>query len=267
MTAAYISVFAVGCALTSLYLFVVRPLAERVGYVDRPGPRKSHSRPVPYGGGVAIFLSLFSICSSVLILESLGLGSTVTSHHLDLRLVRTDLTTYAIAAGGVGIFLIGLLYDVFDLSALTKLGLQSLIALTVVLLGPRMSFFSPSQVLAVAGTVFWILLITNAFNLLDNMDGLSTSIAGIALGIHFILLHGQGHYLLALLTLLLLSSLVAFLFFNLPPARIYLGDAGSLLIGYIVAILSVLSTYYEEGAPVGALVTPILILAIPLYDV
>ncbi len=266
MLPAYLAVFSCGFVACWLILMGARRFALRVGYVDIPNSRKLHKEPVPYGGGLAVFLTLSLLCLGYFTLAHLGLLSALPAG-LEWSQLARDPQALAIAAGGAAIFLIGLVDDMLDLRPRTKLLLEIIALLVVLGFGPKMSFFSPSPWLGTVGTLFWLLLITNAFNLLDNMDGLCAGVSLVCLGVHFLLLHHGGQYLIATLTLLLAGPVLAFLLRNFPPAKLYLGDAGSLLLGYCVGQLSVLSTYYREGEALVSILTPVLILAIPLYDV
>lgn len=268
MLPAYFIIFGGGFAINFLCLFAVRRWALAWGFLDHPGDRKIHTHAVPYGGGISFFLCFFLTGIFYFIAVKMGwLQSWKTDQRLGWRYVFEDPRTWAIGFGGCCVFVIGLCDDLWKLSARSKLFWQSLAFGLTVTFGPKMSFFAPWWPIGLVGTVIWLLLITNAFNLLDNMDGLCATIACITLAIHFILLQKTGHYMLCLLTLFILALCVGFLCHNAPPARIYLGDAGSLLLGYSVAQLSVLSTYYREGDSVTTIAMPLLIMAIPLYDV
>lgn len=264
---AYLVTFGAGLALSLAFLFVLRPLAIRIDYVDRPNARKLHKAPTPYGGGVAVFCAMATM-------GLLVVGGAVTGWAdalLPVEIVNPrelfSLRTITIGCAGAGIFLLGLIDDFKNLPPKVKLAVQTLLCSAVILSDVQITFFVQSPVISFLGTLFWMLLITNAFNLLDNMDGLSSSVALVALAIHFVLLHTHDQFMVSLLTVLLASCIFGFFLMNAPPAKIFMGDAGSLLIGYSISVLSILSTYYQEGAQLASLCTPLLILAIPLYDV
>ncbi|MBF0196404.1 MAG: undecaprenyl/decaprenyl-phosphate alpha-N-acetylglucosaminyl 1-phosphate transferase [Planctomycetes bacterium] len=265
----YIVVFSVGLLIAGLTFKVVVPLAIKLGYVDRPNERKLHTSPVPYGGGVAIFISL-SLSGLVFLLPiQLGLWDlSADSFAINLPDLPLDRRTLSVALGASAIFVLGLLDDIYDIQAKLKLLIQTVIVSAVIYFGSvQMSFFVPLPIIGFVGTLLWVLLITNAFNLLDNMDGQCCGITLVTLGIHLTLLLEKNQYLIALITLFVMAPVCIFFFYNRPPAKIYLGDAGSLMLGFIVANLSVLSTYYREGQHLGAIFTPLLVLAVPLFDV
>ncbi|MEM8784165.1 MAG: MraY family glycosyltransferase, partial [Planctomycetota bacterium] len=135
-------------------------------------------------------------------------------------------------------------------------------------------------IVSVFVTVLWIVAITNAFNFLDNMDGLSAGVAAVIAGVFLAATLQNGQWFVASLAAVLLGALAGFLWFNLPPARLYLGDGGSLVVGLLLAVISVRTTYVELGAGSSAssvatggmgtgwhgLLTPLVIFAVPLYD-
>ncbi|MCH9034684.1 MAG: undecaprenyl/decaprenyl-phosphate alpha-N-acetylglucosaminyl 1-phosphate transferase, partial [Planctomycetes bacterium] len=123
--------------------------------------------------------------------------------------------------------------------------------------------------LSIALTVLWIVLITNAFNFLDNMDGLSAGVAVIAATVFAVAATRAGQVFVPVMAWVLVGALLGFLRFNFSPATIFMGDAGSLVIGYFMAVLTILVTFYDPSqnlTPFGVLM-PIVVLAVPLYDV
>ncbi len=115
-------------------------------------------------------------------------------------------------------------------------------------------------------TVFWIVGLTNAFNFLDNMDGLSAGVAAISVGLLAIVTGYIGDYFVAGFLVCLLGALLGFLVFNWPPASVFMGDAGSYFIGFLIGVMTVLSTYTKPGLPEIAIAAPLCVLAVPLYD-
>jgi UDP-GlcNAc:undecaprenyl-phosphate GlcNAc-1-phosphate transferase len=118
-------------------------------------------------------------------------------------------------------------------------------------------------------TVLWIVLITNAFNFLDNMDGLSAGVAAIAAGIFAVASMSAGQVFVPIMAWVLVGALLGFLVFNFSPATIFMGDAGSLVVGYLLSVLTILTTFYDSArnlTPLGIIV-PMVVLAVPLYDV
>jgi UDP-GlcNAc:undecaprenyl-phosphate GlcNAc-1-phosphate transferase len=131
----------------------------------------------------------------------------------------------------------------------------------------RITLFVPSLVFSYAITVLWILTLTNAFNFLDNMNGLCGGLGAIAAAWFATAAMRQGQYLVALLALLVCGALLGFLPFNFPRASVFLGDAGSHLVGYLMAVLAVLPHFYSTKHPSPlAVLSPLAILAVPLLD-
>ena len=253
-----------------------RRFATRVGFVDRPQAHKPHAAPIPYGGGSAILaatlapLALLLIAISTLTPEWIehALGESLAAYAGGAQARSAHLLV--ILGGGVALHLLGLLDDLRPQGPRRKLLAMTLIgALVSWLADVRIAQFDfmPAGA-SIALSVAWIVVITNAFNFLDNMDGLSAGIALIccaALAACGVL---AGQVLVPALALLLAGALCGFLIFNFPPASIYMGDSGSLLIGYLLAVISVRTSYYDSGAglPPFALAMPLVVLALPLYD-
>lgn len=163
--------------------------------------------------------------------------------------------------------LLGLIDDIKRLSAFTKVFSSALIAVMMVLLGVRVSLFMPNIFLGGLLTVIWIVLITNTFNMLDNMDGLACGVALIATLIFFGITSFQHQLFTSAMLIIFAGSLVGFLLFNWYPSSIFMGDAGSMWIGFTLATLTILATYYSEGKPtLFPVVMPLLILGVPIFD-
>jgi UDP-GlcNAc:undecaprenyl-phosphate GlcNAc-1-phosphate transferase len=203
-------------------------------------------KQVPLTGGISI-LFLFVL---FLILRSGGFPK--------------DSKIISVFIGGIFIFLLGLFDDILDIKSYHKFLIQIGIVLLLISFGVRISMFG--KPLGYILTFFWILGITNAFNLLDNMDGLSAGIGAIAfffLGINFI---GEGAVLFIFISFIFTSLLLGFLVFNFNPAKIYLGDSGSLTIGYFLSVLPVLGSQKSGRSVFITIVFPIMIMLIPIMD-
>jgi len=173
----------------------------------------------------------------------------------------------AIADGAIAMTILGLLDDKHELRALHKLAGQFLIALMVAAAGVRVTLFVPSLLFSYAVTILWLLTVINAFNFMDNMNGLCTGLGAIASGWFALLAAQAGQYLVALIALLCSGALLGFLPYNFPKARAFLGDAGSHLVGYLLGVLAILPHFYTEREPRRlAVLTPLLVLAVPLAD-
>jgi UDP-GlcNAc:undecaprenyl-phosphate GlcNAc-1-phosphate transferase len=237
--------FAVACASCLALVPAVRLVALRTGFVDRPSTRKVHAAPIPYLGGLAIMGAVFA----GVVAGAFGLSP------------NTRFAAILLLAVGLG--LVGLADDARPLTARLRLTLQFGAAASAVLLGTRLELTGNAFVDA-AVTVVWIVGVTNAFNLLDNMDGLSASIATTsAMGMVFLAVVA-GFPMLAVTAAAVVGATFGYLAYNLRPAMIFMGDAGALFLGFLLAILSVRAGAFEQGAA-GIIVVPLLV-AIALAD-
>jgi len=240
---------------------VIRRAAFYVGALDFPGERKIHTVPIPRNGGVVIALSI-----AITFLTALGLAHLAPSH-LDV-----DPTYWwLIMAGGIIVFLGGVFDDIRSLPAWGKFLVQAVGALVAIRLGVRIehvSFFGSDVIdlglLALPLTFLWIVGITNAFNLVDGLDGLAVGLGSIAAGTCAMLFLLRGEAQDALVLIVVLGALLGFLPHNFNPARIYLGDSGSMLIGYVLAVTAVVGT--QKTATALVVFVPMLVLGLPIID-
>lgn len=256
---------------------VVRGWSRRRGYVDQPGGHKQHDQAVALGGGVAI---AFSFCVPILtgVVVAMVWGQSGVPGWVP-ELVATHVPGVAAKAGGVlgvvgGVLVLhvlGLIDDVRHLGPWVKMAVQVLVAAVMAgVLGIRILElgFLPGWVPTVL-TIGWIVLITNAFNFLDNMDGLSAGVAAIAGLIFAVAALRNGQLFVPTAMLMLVGTLAGYLVYNFPPATLFMGDAGSLPVGFLMSVLIVLTVFYEptqHETPAGVLL-PMVVLAVPLYDV
>ena len=232
------------------------------------------------GGGVAVWLSVvvplavasvFACgCLPGLTLDRL-LPVEVTASLDSARIGSRLALLWGILGGATLLAVVGLIDDFRCLPWQPRLAVQLLVALGLVLAGVRATFFLPWPWIGDVATVLWILVLVNAFNFLDNMDGLSPGIALVAASLFAVVLltgTSRPHWLVAGVLLVLAGSLAGFLCHNWPPAKIFLGDAGSYFIGLLLAALTVVGTFYEgsQGHGRHVILAPLFILAIPLYD-
>lgn len=259
-----LSVLFVVSALSGLILtpLVIR-MAVAWGLFDAPhGDRRVHTEPIPRVGGVAVFASM-GIGLVVLAASSVsGIGSVGPF---------SSLLSGVLFGSGI-IFATGLIDDLIGLRPGVKFIAQLIAAGVVYVYGFRVgviSFGYGVQVdvawLSMPITVLWIVGVTNAFNLIDGLDGLATGIAIITLAVMLAVSTALGNSEAVILCVALLGSLLAFLRYNFSPAKIFLGDSGSLFVGFMLAVLTVYGSQVERGASVLALI-PIFCLAIPLLD-
>jgi UDP-GlcNAc:undecaprenyl-phosphate GlcNAc-1-phosphate transferase len=264
---AYLAAFFGALATSFVALPLWRAWCRRVQLVDDPGHRKIHDTPIPLAGGLAVLTGLLvPLLGAGLLLQFQWLGDATRAPLLygwDQRLGQL----LTIALGAAGLVILGLCDDKFELRPATKFIGQLLVALAVAGAGVRVTLFVPSAVFSYAATVLWLLTLINAFNFMDNMNGLCGGLG--AIGTAFFggvaALHGQ--YLVALLAFLTCGALVGFLPHNFPRATAFLGDSGSHLVGYLLAVIGILPHFHSEQHPQPlAVLTPLLILAVPLLD-
>jgi len=208
----------VALALSLILTPLARGLARRLGITDTPDARRVHQHPTPRGGGIAV---------AAAVAAALALSCGAPSG-----------PGLWVLAGGALLLAVGAVDDVVSLRVETKLAAQVVAAVLAVAGGLRFELLGLPALLEAGLTVVWIVLITNAFNLTDGLDGLVAGVAVIALlAFGGIVLHA-GNAALAIPALALAGALVGFLAYNFHPATIFLGDSGSLLIGYALAVLT-----------------------------
>src|SRR5213594_881261 len=249
--------FCASLALTPL----VRLLALRIGAVDRPGLRKIHTQPIPRLGGVSVVLAASLTAVLAVALEGVGDG-----------FIRVNLAAWTpLLLGGAIVFLAGVWDDIRPLSAGTKFLFQSAAAGVAIWLGVRIDqvyFLATGTVdlglLAIPLTFLWIVGITNAFNLVDGLDGLAAGLASIAAGTCAAIFLLRGDAQDAMLVVILVGALAGFLRYNFNPAKIFLGDSGSLVVGYVLAVTAI--TGSQKGATALGVVVPLLVFGLPILD-
>ncbi|MEI6632415.1 MAG: MraY family glycosyltransferase [Chlamydiota bacterium] len=270
----YAYLFALSLALSLLLTPLARRAAVLTGMLDVPGERKAHRGATPLLGGAAIFAAV-----ALTILLNSALAFLAARGGPLAALVPAGLSPYlsgalavlpklaVILLGGLVIFLIGLWDDAVELSPRVKLLGQLLMAVGLVALDVRITLFVPSYLFSALVTVAWVVVITNSFNLLDNMDGLCAGVACIVSALMGGISALSGNYFIASLFAVLAGSLLGFLRYNFNPAGIFMGDAGSMFIGYFIAVMSVMQTWYRHSATGSlAVAMPLVILAVPIYD-
>jgi UDP-GlcNAc:undecaprenyl-phosphate GlcNAc-1-phosphate transferase len=263
--------------LSWLLTYAMIRIAPRLGFVDKPGGRKIHANPKPLGGGVAIFLSIAIPMIVGLALVNFA-GDWIIQRFADLPQIheliagaehQTPLSLGMLACMLV-IHAMGLVDDKKALGPFLKLVGQLLVA-TILVVGFKMRALTAlGYVPSVILTVLWITAITNAFNFLDNMDGLSAGVAAVCTTAFLVTALSIQQWFVAATLALLLGALLGFLCWNFPPARIFMGDSGSLVIGFVLGVLTVRTTYLPRGTNWGAgwyaVFAPVIVLALPLYD-
>jgi UDP-GlcNAc:undecaprenyl-phosphate GlcNAc-1-phosphate transferase len=254
-------------AVSLLSLPFWRAWARRVGLVDEPGERKIHASPIPLAGGLAVMTGLVVPLLVAMVALQARLFDAGTIQQLGYGLSQRAVQLSAILLGALAMVCLGWLDDRHELRPAAKFTGQFLIAAVVAAAGVRITLFVPNVLFSYAVTILWILTVTNALNFLDNMNGLCAGLGGIASLLFALTAAAHGQHLVAALGFLIAGAIFGFLPYNFPRATAFLGDAGSHLVGYLLAVLAILPHFYSPQRPKPlAVVSPLLILAIPLID-
>jgi UDP-GlcNAc:undecaprenyl-phosphate GlcNAc-1-phosphate transferase len=237
----------VAFATAALFTPLAMRVARRVGMIDVPHPHKFHHRPTPYLGGVAILASIVAV-----VVASFFFGYGFTTE------------TAAVVLGGAIVAAIGVVDDWLTIGRVPRLTVQALAGAGLWIAGVRVQ---PAGVRAIdlAVTVLVVLAVTNAVNLLDNMDGLSAGTVVVASLFAFVAANWQDQQQLSLLAIALAGGCLGFLIHNFNPARVFLGDAGALFMGFVLAGL-LLRLDLLGFPPITRIIVPLLIGAVPLFD-
>jgi UDP-GlcNAc:undecaprenyl-phosphate GlcNAc-1-phosphate transferase len=259
----YLFVYLVSALVAVVITPIVIRLSRRLSIVDVPGPRHSHTKPISHIGGVAIFISMMSSVVGVMFLSNV-IGDA-------FRDILPKLIVLLCTAGFI--FFIGLIDDIKTkgLRVRIKFLAQIVAAITICAIGIRIESVIVVDWLTLDFgwfswplTIFWIVGITNAVNLNDGLDGLAAGISAVACGVIAVFAIHDGQVVMAILMLALLGSLTGFLFFNFSPAKIFMGDCGSLFLGFIIASSSVLCS--TKSQVLVGLALPVLALGVPIFD-
>jgi len=275
MLRAYLPPLIISALMVFGLTYYVKILAEKFKIFDWPSPRKIHSQPIPRLGGVAIVLAFFI----------LAIGYSLASHRLNFsgfEILRMDKRLVGVILGLLILLVVGVIDDIRGIKPWKKLFWQIMAAGMTVLfglsipylrlpLGEHLNLTTLQIPISLAGhgfnfvvwgdllTIFWIVLLINTFNFLDGLDGLSSGIAAITSGVIFFLSLALGQDANALLALLITGVCLGFLPWNFNPAKIFLGDSGSMSLGFLIGVLSIISG--------GKLATAFLVLGLPVLDV
>ncbi|MDI6600457.1 MAG: MraY family glycosyltransferase [Thermoanaerobacteraceae bacterium] len=238
-----------------LIAYMTTPLAKglaiKLGAIDMPGEeRRIHSRPIPRMGGLAIYTAFIL---SILVFMP-----------MDKKMLGLILASSLIV-------LVGIVDDIKSLSAVVKMGGQIAAAIILVLFGFRIEWLtSPLDGmiylgwLSIPATIFWIVGITNTFNLIDGLDGLAAGISAISSVTMSAVALLNGRYTAAMLLLIVAGAALGFLPHNFNPAKIFMGDTGSLFLGFVLSAISIQGTI--KGATAIAIVIPVLAMGLPIFD-
>jgi len=264
----------IGSFVLSLVLTAgAKKLAVRIGFVAQPAADRYNQRIVPLGGGIAIFATLLifilTATSAIRFLPGY-LDSLAQAANIDLSDFLGKIGQLLTVLLSVSIlFMLGLWDDKSHLGPFLKLAVQFAVAIAAATLGEvRVELFIENKIITSVFSAFWIVLIINAFNFLDNMDGAAAGIAAAVSGILFTAAAISGQVFVGGLSLVFIGTLLGFLVFNFPPAKIFMGDAGSLVVGFFVALLTLRTTYYQQAQSGQwySVFMPLVVMAVPLYD-
>ncbi|MFT3913254.1 MAG: MraY family glycosyltransferase [Anaeromyxobacteraceae bacterium] len=258
MFAAFIAAMVVAAILTPL----VRNLALRRGWLDHAlSARKVHGRPVPRLGGVAIVIGFYVPLLALLLANS----------EVGRRFWADRTNAIALLAGGLAIAVLGVWDDLRGMKAGLKFTIQFAVALFLFGMGARVTeitnpFGDPIQLgwLALPFTVLWITGVINAMNLIDGLDGLAGGVALTAISTTFVIAAWRGEPLMMLFAATLAGAVAGFLFYNFNPATIFMGDAGSMFLGFVLAATAIMKN--QKSSTAVAIVVPIIALGIPIAD-
>ena len=240
----YIITFSISLILSLVLTPIVRKVMLKLGILDTPSGDRWNNRSVALLGGIAIFIS-FTLAA--------------------LLRINLDRKILVILLGGGIIFVFGLLDDIYGTRLRVKFAVQVIVAFGVAYFGVA-SKILPFNWMNIFLTVFWTVGLINALNFLDNMDGLSSGITIIAALAIFGLSLQKGEASVPLLSLALAGSCLGFLRYNFNPAKIFMGDCGSLFLGYTLATLAVLGCWQSSSPFVGTFFAPILIMGVAIFD-
>jgi UDP-GlcNAc:undecaprenyl-phosphate GlcNAc-1-phosphate transferase len=224
---------------------VIRRVASRLGIVDRPDARRVHLAPVPLLGGIAIYAGF------IVALLLFGEGWVVSQ-------------AIGILVGATIVSFLGIWDDRWGVRPVLKLSGQATAAGILIISGVQVSFL-PHPALNMAITLLWIVGITNALNLLDNMDGLSGGVGAVAAAFFLLLAAWNGQYLVASLAAALLGVCIGFLVYNFNPATIFMGDAGSMFLGFILAVVGIKLRFPGRPNAITWMI-PVVVLGLPVFD-
>jgi UDP-GlcNAc:undecaprenyl-phosphate GlcNAc-1-phosphate transferase len=291
-------------AISWICTFAMKRLAPRLGFVDKPGGRKIHANAKPLGGGVAIFWAFaIPLVAAVAFVHLVSPDNRIVREFLPQKQIEVlhptaqgEMTLHpinaaddqvgkalfsgarqhspmalAILAAALVLHMMGICDDRRPLGPHLKLLVQLAAAGFLVIAFKEMRILTAlGPAVSIPVTILWIVGITNAFNFLDNMDGLSAGIAAVATTAFLITTLLIGQWFVAASLALLLGALLGFLCFNFAPASIFMGDSGSLVIGFLLGVLTVRTTFLppdrQWGAGWYAVFAPVIVLAVPLYD-
>jgi UDP-GlcNAc:undecaprenyl-phosphate GlcNAc-1-phosphate transferase len=245
----FVIIFLTALTLAAISTPIIRRLAVWSGFVDMPAGRKLHQAPTPLLGGLAIAAS--ALLAFFLLVTILPISLLAPS------VISTIIASAIIVA-------VGLVDDRRHLPAWAKLSGQLIAAIILVLAGVQVRLGIPGW-LNIALTVAWLVGITNAMNFMDNMDGLSAGVSGVAAAFILLLAAQNEQHLVAALAAGILGACLGFLRYNFKPARIFMGDAGSMFLGFLLAVLGI-QLRFPNNVNFVTWMVPVFIMGLPIFD-
>lgn len=271
----------VGCLISAFWVSflttgLMRLIAPRVGLIDKPAARKVHIVPTPLGGGIGIWCGVVLPLAAAQVLIWLWknyppawLPFELAEHLAGAASRAREL--WGIVAAATILSITGLIDDFRPLSWKLRIAIQFGVSIAVVLSGVRATIFANNIWIGGVVSVLWFVILVNSFNFLDNMDGLSGGIALIVSTIFAVMMltkPGDPHWFVGGFFLIVAGSLIGFLCHNWSPARIFMGDAGSYFLGFSIACMTLLGTFYSPSDHnKHVILAPLCVLAVPLYDI
>jgi UDP-GlcNAc:undecaprenyl-phosphate GlcNAc-1-phosphate transferase len=226
---------------------IARRAAPRLGVMDHPNPRKVHAEPMPLLGGAAIVIA--SLVTLVIFRE---------------RFEFQQLAS--IVLGGAWVSLLGIYDDRWGLRPILKLGGQVIAAVALIISGVKVQLAPPAaDWLNIAITLIWVVGLTNSLNLLDNMDGLSSGVAAVCAVFFVVMASFSGQIYVSALAAALLGATLGFLVYNFNPASIFMGDTGSLFLGFVLACIGI-KLRFPANVPFVTWMVPVLVMGVPIFD-
>jgi len=245
MITTYMLIFAGALALVVGVTPLMRRLAPQMGLMDKPHPRKVHTTPMPLMGGVALYAAIMVVL--VLFQDRYWVNQVVS-----------------ILVGATWVAFLGMWDDRWGLRPALKLGGQVVGALILVVSGVHVDLVASAWINSLI-TIVWVVGITNAMNLLDNMDGLSSGVAAQVAAFFLLMAVMSGQYLVGALSAALLGATLGFLVYNFNPASIFMGDMGSLFLGFLLAAIGI-KLRFPANVPLVTWMVPIMALGLPILD-
>lgn len=240
----YIAPFIFSVILSLFFTLITKKTALRYGKVAKPKKDRWHTVPTALFGGVAIYLT-FLIGTVIFI-------TPITKEFIGIMI------------GGAILFITGAVDDLQSIKPYTKLIAQIAAAVVAIFFGIKMEIFTP--LISIPITILWIVAVTNAFNLLDNMDGLSAGIAFITAMILSIVSVMQNRLELVTISIIIAGTTLGFLRYNFNPASIFMGDCGSMFLGFTIGALSIAGAHHQASNLIVTIAVPVLIMAVPIFD-